>query len=295
MTGGLVARRRARGGGLDDDATLHLRNTDEPRPECPQHGLDQDTIEWLDALGLCWVRDRTEAALGHLEGDSTTSLRHRARVEISGHDRVAPDQIPPGRLTQMETETNANAPIERLPPNQRSLAGRRLGLPQLPSRAAGRTPAPAESLRGRHEEMIVMDQDDRPSMTGADLYHWVAMRRVSDGGVTKLGDRWLDRGRPVPDFVTDALNELFERALVALADSESGNMPRAALTDTGATRFEWLCQIALGMSAAQFMAFCRRFGVDESHLRDPRPVRRLSIAPVKSQLPAARSTEASYW
>jgi hypothetical protein len=27
-------------------------NTDEPRPECPQHGLDQDTIDWLSAFGL---------------------------------------------------------------------------------------------------------------------------------------------------------------------------------------------------------------------------------------------------
>jgi hypothetical protein len=69
--------------------------------------------------------------------------------------------------------------------------------------------------------MIVMDQDHGLSMTGADLYHWIALRRVSDSGVTKLADRWLDRGHPVPDFVIDVLTELYERGLVALADSES--------------------------------------------------------------------------
>lgn len=62
---------------------------------------------------------------------------------------------------------------------------------------------------------------------------------------------------------TDALTELSELGLVALVDAESAGMPRAALTDAGAARFEQLCQIALGVSVAKFMACCRRFGVDE--------------------------------
>lgn len=100
-------------------------------------------------------------------------------------------------------------------------------------------------------------------MTGADLYHWVAMRRVSAGQVTRLGEGWLDRGHPVPDYVTNALTQLCDGALVALADSKPGGMSRVALTDAGTDRFEQLCRIALGISAAQFMACYRRFGVDE--------------------------------
>ena len=67
-------------------------NTHEPRPECPQHGLDQDTIQWLFTFGLCPVRDRTEAALGHVGG---VSLWHRARVEMSGHEVWHRIKFPP--------------------------------------------------------------------------------------------------------------------------------------------------------------------------------------------------------
>ena len=39
------------------------------------------------------------------------------------------------------------------------------------------------------------------SLTGADLYHWIAFRRVHDGMVTRLGERWRDRSDPVPGYV----------------------------------------------------------------------------------------------
>jgi hypothetical protein len=89
------------------------------------------------------------------------------------------------------------------------------------------------------------------TLTGTDLYHWIALRRVSNGGVTKLGNRWRDHGHLIPDYVTNALTELHEGALVTLADPHPGGMARAALTDAGTARFE---QLALGISAAQFMA-----------------------------------------
>jgi hypothetical protein len=41
-----------------------------------------------------------------------------------------------------------------------------------------------------------------------DLYAWIALRRVSGGGVAKLGDRYLDRGHPTPGLVADALEKL---------------------------------------------------------------------------------------
>jgi hypothetical protein len=95
------------------------------------------------------------------------------------------------------------------------------------------------------------------SLTGADLYHWLALRRVSAGGVTKLGDRWRDHGHRVPDYVTDALTALRQDGLVTLTDPHPGGMARAALTDAGTARFEQLRQLALGISAAQSTATLR--------------------------------------
>lgn len=56
-------------------------------------------------------------------------------------------------------------------------------------------------------------------LAGADLYAWMALRRVSGGGVAKLGDHYLDRGRPTPGYVAESLAELLEGGLVALAAS----------------------------------------------------------------------------
>ncbi len=95
------------------------------------------------------------------------------------------------------------------------------------------------------------------SLTGADLYHWLALRRVSAGGVTKLGDRWRDHGHRVPDYVTDALTALRQDGLVTLTDPHPGGMARAALTDVGTARFEQLRQLTLGISAAQSTATVR--------------------------------------
>jgi hypothetical protein len=92
------------------------------------------------------------------------------------------------------------------------------------------------------------------SLTGTDLYHWIALRRVHDGEVTQLGGCWRDRGHLVPRYVTDALDELLTGGLVRLADSDpmAEGMVRAALTNAGTARFEQLCQTALGVPDAQF-------------------------------------------
>jgi hypothetical protein len=79
-------------------------------------------------------------------------------------------------------------------------------------------------------------------LAGADLYDWMALRRVSEGGVTRMGDRWLDSGHRVPGYVANALTELLQRTLVTLADPDPGGMRRSALTDSGAARYERLCQ-----------------------------------------------------
>lgn len=81
-------------------------------------------------------------------------------------------------------------------------------------------------------------------LTGADLYDWIALRRVSTGAMAKLGDRWLEGGRHVPGYVSDALTALCERGLVTQSDPEQATdgMARAALTAAGISRYLQLCR-----------------------------------------------------
>lgn len=97
------------------------------------------------------------------------------------------------------------------------------------------------------------------------MYEWVALRRVSIGGVTKAGHRWLEDGHQVPGYVTGALTRLLAGGLVMLVDPDPSarGMARATLTSTGFARYERLCQQALRMPAAQFLALCRRFVDDD--------------------------------
>jgi hypothetical protein len=96
------------------------------------------------------------------------------------------------------------------------------------------------------------------SLTGTDLHHWIALRRVFDGEVTRLDDCWRDHGHLVSGYVTDALNELLTGGLVTLADPDptAENIASAALTNTGTGRFKQLCQTALGSPAAQCTILC---------------------------------------
>ena len=90
------------------------------------------------------------------------------------------------------------------------------------------------------------------SLTGTDLYHWIALRRVFDGEVTRLDGCWRDHGHLVPGYVSDALNELLGGGLVMLADPDpkAENIASAALTNAGTARFDQLCHTALGLPAA---------------------------------------------
>ncbi|MGH3872568.1 MAG: hypothetical protein ACRDSR_13855 [Pseudonocardiaceae bacterium] len=80
------------------------------------------------------------------------------------------------------------------------------------------------------------------ALSGADLHDWIALRRVTDGGIARTGGCWLDGGHRVPGYVTGALTESLAGGLVALADQDPYGMRRATLTDSGAARYEWLCQ-----------------------------------------------------
>jgi hypothetical protein len=92
------------------------------------------------------------------------------------------------------------------------------------------------------------------SLTGTDLHHWIALRRVLDGEVTRLDGCWRDHGHLVPGYVTDALDELLMGGLVTLADPDpmADGMALAALTNAGIAHFERLYRTALGGPADHF-------------------------------------------
>lgn len=81
-------------------------------------------------------------------------------------------------------------------------------------------------------------------LAGAELYDWIALRRVSTGAIAKLGDRWLEGGRRVPGYVSDALTALCERGLVTQSDPDQATdgLARAALTAAGINRYLQLCR-----------------------------------------------------
>jgi hypothetical protein len=81
-------------------------------------------------------------------------------------------------------------------------------------------------------------------LTGTDLYDWIGLRRVNGGCVVKLGDRWLQSGHPVADYVAEALLAFHTRGFVTLADPDpnKGVTVQARLTHNGTVRYQQLCR-----------------------------------------------------
>jgi hypothetical protein len=77
-------------------------------------------------------------------------------------------------------------------------------------------------------------------LAGSNLYDWIALRRVSAGGVATKGGRWFDAGRRVPGYVADTLADLRTAGLLAVSDPDVSGA--AALTSTGIARYDALCE-----------------------------------------------------
>jgi hypothetical protein len=102
-------------------------------------------------------------------------------------------------------------------------------------------PVPADLTLPAPTHHTTPPRHDSP-LAGADLYDWIALRRVSGDGIARVGDRWFDGGRRVPGYVADTLTALCEVDLVRLVDLDRMAMARAGLTDAGAIRYEHLCR-----------------------------------------------------
>jgi hypothetical protein len=120
--------------------------------------------------------------------------------------------------------------------------------PLLPRTRAGAVAFPDRVSRANRRGLPPVSSDaarpatTRPPLTGADLYEWMALRRVSAGGIARMGDHWFDHGRQIPGYVADTLAMLCDGSAVALAELDGSDLQRAALTDTGSARFQQLCR-----------------------------------------------------
>jgi hypothetical protein len=74
---------------------------------------------------------------------------------------------------------------------------------------------------------------------GRELLQWLVLRRVRDGGVARVGQVYLDRGRRTADFLAGPIEELIAAGLVGLGDPEpvaEASWP-VVLTETGLARY----------------------------------------------------------
>jgi hypothetical protein len=102
-------------------------------------------------------------------------------------------------------------------------------------------------------------------LAGPEVSEWVALRWVNGGGVAQVKGRWVESGHRLPDHLAVVLGGLLARRPIRLTnpDSATGITATAALTHAGIDRYEWLCQRALQLPAAQFITLCRRFIDDD--------------------------------
>ena len=91
-----------------------------------------------------------------------------------------------------------------------------------------------------------VDWWSRPPLSGTDLTDFLALRRVCgcpDSGVDRVGEQYVENGRPVLPFIADGLAALIEVGHVRLGepDPKSCGMRPVVVTASGRARYEALC------------------------------------------------------
>ncbi|MGH3937131.1 MAG: hypothetical protein ACRDTG_00620 [Pseudonocardiaceae bacterium] len=78
-------------------------------------------------------------------------------------------------------------------------------------------------------------------LTGTELLDWIALRRVSEGGVALHGPEHLDHGRKMPGYLPDAFSRLATAELIEARDPDFPGGPcRLVLTLSGRERYQEL-------------------------------------------------------
>lgn len=85
-----------------------------------------------------------------------------------------------------------------------------------------------------------MGDDGTVAGLSPELVASLVLRRAHDGGVAKVGDRYLDGGHPTPGYLAGAFDELINAGLLAIADADPYGFRRVSVTETGRTRYAQL-------------------------------------------------------
>ena len=71
-----------------------------------------------------------------------------------------------------------------------------------------------------------------PELVASLVFHLVC-----DGGVTKVGDRYLDGGLPTPDYLAGVFDGLINAGLLTLAEQNPSGMRQVSVTEAGHVRY----------------------------------------------------------
>ncbi|MGH3940143.1 MAG: hypothetical protein ACRDTG_16220 [Pseudonocardiaceae bacterium] len=80
-------------------------------------------------------------------------------------------------------------------------------------------------------------------MSDPDLYPWLALRRVNNGGMAKSAGAYFDHGRPTPAHLAEVFDQLLWTGFVTVAEGDTlWALRRMSLTDTGKARYVVLAE-----------------------------------------------------
>jgi hypothetical protein len=118
------------------------------------------------------------------------------------HQALCRHRVSAAALATPPVDPAGSAPQSRRHSNQYPLCTRVATPGTVSPDGCGGNCAPAQ-YRRRHGRLITTMPG--ASLTGTDLHHWIALRRVFDGEVTRLDGCGRDHGHLLPRYVMDAL------------------------------------------------------------------------------------------
>ncbi len=86
------------------------------------------------------------------------------------------------------------------------------------------------------------------------MYEWLALRRVHEGGATKLASHFLSRERPVADYLVKTLDVLVRTEHLALGRPDPSGAQHVRVTHSGHVKYTELNRQAMRSSSGRLMA-----------------------------------------
>jgi hypothetical protein len=81
---------------------------------------------------------------------------------------------------------------------------------------------------------------DLITLVSPELMASLVLRLACDDGVTKVGDHYLDRGFPTPDYLAGVFDGLINAGLLTLGEEDPSGMQQVSITEAGHARYAQL-------------------------------------------------------